>query len=80
MTDTWTAEDAAAILDPPMTVEQVRALIKSAAIQPAGQRRTGRRGRPAPTYDSEVLLRAHAALAPFLAAAERTRMSAGESR
>lgn len=75
----WTVEDAAALLDPPMSVEQVRALIKSAAIPPAGKRRTGRRGRPIPIYDSEILLRAHAALAPFLVAAEQAGMSAGES-
>jgi hypothetical protein len=70
VTDLWTAEDAAALLDPPMTVDQVRALIRAAAIQPAGHRRTGRRGRPAETYDPEVILRAHASLVPFLVAAE----------
>lgn len=70
MNTPWTVEDAAALLDPPMTADQVRALIKAAAIQPVGQRRTGRRGRPADTYDPAVLLRAHAALAPFLVAAE----------
>jgi 2-keto-3-deoxy-L-rhamnonate aldolase RhmA len=70
VTDLWTVEDAAALLDPPMTVEQVRALIRAAAIPPAGQRRTGRRGRPAEVYDAATLLRAHAALAPFLAEAE----------
>lgn len=70
MTDLWTVEDAADLLDPAMTAEQVRALVKAAGIQPAGHRRTGRRGRPAEAYDAEVILRAHAALAPFLVAAE----------
>lgn len=67
---TWTAEDAAALLDPPMSVEEVRALIRLAHIPAVGQRRTGRRGRPAPAYDPALLLRAHAALAPFLVRAE----------
>ncbi|MBA9002025.1 hypothetical protein [Thermomonospora cellulosilytica] len=67
---TWTAEDAARLLDPPMTVDQVRALIKAAGIRPVGQRRTGRRGRPAETYDPAVLIRAHAALAPLLVETE----------
>lgn len=70
MTDLWTVEDATALLDPAMSVEQVRALIRAAGIQPAGHRRTGRRGRPAETYDAEVILQAHAALVPFLVAAE----------
>jgi hypothetical protein len=73
VTETWTAEDAAALLDPPMTVEQVRAMIRAAAIPAVGQRRTGRRGRPADTYDPDLLLRAHAALVPFLIAAETLR-------
>ncbi|GAA2092381.1 hypothetical protein [Actinomadura alba] len=70
MTDLWTVEDAAHLLDPPMTVEQVRALITAAGIRPAGHRRTGRPGRPAPAYDPAVLLRAHAALVPLLVEAE----------
>lgn len=65
--DPWTVEDAARLLDPPMRVEQVRALIMLASIQPNGRRRTGRRGRPAETYDSAALLRAHAAVASLLA-------------
>lgn len=66
MTETWTAEDAAAILDPPMSVEQVRALIRACGLRPVGTRHTGRRGRPAELYDSAALLRAHAGIAPFL--------------
>jgi hypothetical protein len=78
VTDAWTVEDAAALLDPPMSVEQVRALIRAANIPPAGQRRTGRRGRPAETYDPVVILRAHAALVPFLVEGERSGASNGE--
>lgn len=67
--ETWTVEDAAAILDPPMTAEQVRALIVAAGIPPAGYRR-GRRGRPAKVYDAALLVRAHAAIAPLLVSSE----------
>lgn len=73
MTDAWTLDEAAALLDPAMTVEQLRHLVQAAGLQPVGTRRTGRRGRPAPTYDSAVLLRAHAALAPLLILAETPR-------
>jgi hypothetical protein len=72
MTDTWTLEEAAQLLDPPMSVEQLRHLVQAAGLQPAGARRTGRRGRPAPTYSSTALLRAHAAIAPLLVRAENT--------
>lgn len=65
MTDAWTLDEAAALLDPPMSVEQVRALIVAAGIPSAGYRR-GRRGRPAKTYDAAMLVRAHAAIAPLL--------------
>jgi len=71
MTDAWTLDEAAALLDPPMSVEQLRRLVQAVALQPVGTRRTGRRGRPAPTYDSAALLRAHAAIAPLLAERER---------
>lgn len=67
----WTVEDAAALLDPPMTAAEVQSLIIAARIQPVKARRTGRRGRPAAEYDAAVLARAHAAIAPFLVAAER---------
>ncbi len=62
----WTLEDAARLLDPPMTVEELRHLVHAARLQPVAARRTGRRGRPAPAYDSAQIMRAHAALAPFL--------------
>lgn len=72
MTDAWTLDEAAALLDPPMSVEQLRHLVQAVALQPVGTRRTGRRGRPAPTYDSAALLRAHAAIAPLLMLTERS--------
>lgn len=62
----WTVEDAATHLDPAMTAAEVQHLIYAARLQPSGQRRTGRRGRPAPEYDAAALMRAHAGVAPFL--------------
>lgn len=69
---TWTAEDAANLLDPPMTLEEVRALIRATRLTPVGTRHTGRRGRPADVYDSATILRAHTAIAPLLVEHERT--------
>lgn len=63
--DGWTLDDAAQLLDPPITPDELRALIVAARLQPTGIRRTGRRGRPAPTYDPADLMRAHAALVAF---------------
>lgn len=60
--DGWTLEEAAALLDPPITVDELRALTIAARTQPAGQRRTGRRGRPVTVYDPADLMRAHAAV------------------
>lgn len=63
----WTVEDAVALLHPPMTAAQVRALIIIAGLQPIGRRRSGARGgRPAAVYDVAELLRAHTAVAPLL--------------
>lgn len=66
MTDAWTLDEAARLLDPAMTVEQLRHLVQAAGLQAVGARRTGRPGRPAPTYAAADLLQAHAALAPLL--------------
>lgn len=60
--DGWTIEEAAALLDPPITTEELRALVTAARTHPRGQRRTGRRGRPHFTYDPADLMRAHAAI------------------
>lgn len=60
--DGWTLEEAAAILDPHITLDELRALTTAARIQPVGQRRTGRRGRPITVYDPAELMCAHAAL------------------
>lgn len=68
----WTVEDATALLDPPMTAEQVRALIVVAGLPPVGIRPAGRKGgRPAKTYRQADVLKAHAAVARLLAERER---------
>ncbi|MEV0616174.1 hypothetical protein AB0I81_22865 [Nonomuraea sp. NPDC050404] len=58
----WTLSDAAALLNPELTADQVRAMIELFAIEPNGKRLTGRRGKPLPTYDPDLIQRAHAIL------------------
>ncbi|MDX3110155.1 hypothetical protein [Nonomuraea angiospora] len=66
----WTVDDAVRELHPEMTVEQVRALVALAGLQPIGKRPPGPYGgRPAKVYDGEQLRRAHAVIAPLLIAA-----------
>lgn len=57
--DSWTIEDAATLLYPEMTATEVRGMVDLFGIAPCGSRRTGRRGRPAPTYDATRLQEAH---------------------
>src|SRR5437899_2877273 len=65
----FTLAEAATILDPPMTPEQLRAIVTALGWQPCGKRHTGRGGRPADTWDAGRLMRLHAAVTPFLDAA-----------
>jgi hypothetical protein len=62
----WTAEQAAAILGPPiLTPTQVRHLIRCASLQPAGKRRVsphGMAGRHARVYKAEELIRLYDAV------------------
>jgi len=62
---TLTLAEAAAILEPPVTERQLRAIITALAWQPSGHQHTGRSGRPAARYDATRLMLLHAALAPF---------------
>jgi len=68
-TVTLTLSEAAAMLDPPMTERQLRAIVAALHWQPSGQRRDGRPGRPAARYDAADLMRLHDALTPWLGAA-----------
>lgn len=65
--DTYTVAELAALLDPPMTIEQVRALITIARTPPVAKRRPGSQGgRPARTYRLADVLDAHQIIAPLL--------------
>lgn len=61
-----TLAEAATLLDPPMTEQQLRQIVTALRIPAAGKRDTGRAGRPAPTYDAAALMKLHCALVPFL--------------
>jgi hypothetical protein len=63
---TLTLAEAAMVLDPPMTEQQLRAIVTALGWQPDSHRHTGRAGRPMAAYDATRLLQLHAALAPFL--------------
>ncbi|MGP4092955.1 hypothetical protein [Nonomuraea sp. KM90] len=58
--DSWTVDDAAALLHPALTAAEVRAMVDLFEIPAVDVRRTGRRGRPLPTYDPSALQEAHA--------------------
>jgi hypothetical protein len=62
---TLTLAEAAAILNPPITERQLRAIITALAWPPDEWRHTGRAGHPAAAYDATRLMRLHAALLPF---------------
>lgn len=62
---TFTLAEAALLL-PPLTEPQLRQLVRALGWQPAGQKRTGRRGHPAPTYDAAALFRLHGAVLPLI--------------
>jgi len=55
-----TLDEAAGLLDPPVTRHQARALAAIAGIEPCGYRRTGRRGHPPLEFDTEAIQRAQA--------------------
>jgi hypothetical protein len=65
-TVTLTLAEAAQVLDPPMTEQQLRAIVTALGWQPDGHRHTGRAGRPMACYDATRLMQLHAAVAPFL--------------
>jgi hypothetical protein len=63
---TLTLAEAATILNPPMTEQQLRQIITALHWQPERWRRTGRIGHPYPEYNAADILRLHGALVPFL--------------
>jgi 2-keto-3-deoxy-L-rhamnonate aldolase RhmA len=64
---TLTLAEAAMVLSPPVSEQQLRAMVTALRWQPCGHRHTGRAGRPAPAYSAKRLLELHAAMVPFLA-------------
>jgi hypothetical protein len=61
--------EAAEFLDPKLTTQQWRFLVRIAAeagLRPVGRRHTGEAGRPFPTYPAAALIRLHGAIAPVL--------------
>jgi hypothetical protein len=61
-----TVDEAVLVLDPPITCDQLAALIAALGIRPVGRRHQPRKGRPRQTYDAAELMRLHAAVAPWL--------------
>ena len=60
----WTLDEAAQRLDPPVTAEQVRAMVHLAGLQPVGRRRMGF-GRFRMVYDAQQVREAHAQVSPL---------------
>ena len=62
----FTLAEAATVLDPPMTEQQLRAIVTALGWPQEGWRRRATRGHPFPTYDAQQILGLHGALVPFL--------------
>jgi hypothetical protein len=61
-----TLAEAAMVLDPPVTEQQLRQIVTALGWKPSGWRRRPTRGHPFPEYSAEQILKLHAALVPFL--------------
>lgn len=66
-----TLREFAEVLDPPVTIAKLRALICIADAEPCGYRRTGHRGHPAAVYPADLIMDLHAAVAPWLVKRDR---------
>jgi hypothetical protein len=73
-----TLSEAAAILDPPFSEQQLRQIIRALGWQPAAWRHPGTgRGHPVAAYDWAQISRLHTALLPWLETADRAPVTAG---
>ena len=62
----FTLREFAAMLNPPMSEQQLRYLVRALNWQPTGVRLTGTGGHPRQTFGADDLRRAYAAVAPLL--------------
>lgn len=62
----FTLAEAATVLEPAITEQQLRAIIRALGWPPSGKRYTGRAGNPMATYDAARIMELHAAITPFL--------------
>jgi len=63
----FTLEEAAAWLDPPVTVRQLTAMVGALpGLKPVGRRSRGGPGRPALLYSADDLIELHAAIVRWL--------------
>jgi hypothetical protein len=60
-----TLAEAAAWLDPPISLDRLTELVHAARLQPVGKR-PSRRGRPAHAYDAAELMDLHSRFRPYL--------------
>lgn len=73
----FTLSEAATILNPPMTEQQLRMIIRALGRKPDGHRHTGKGGHPFDTFDAAWLMKLHAALIPFMDAPASVRQGDG---
>lgn len=73
-----TLAEAATVLEPAISEQQLRAIIRALGWQPAGWRHPGTgRAHPVATYDAAEIIRLHGALTPFMRTREASGVCAG---
>lgn len=65
----FTLAEASQLLDPPMTEQQLRQIIRALRWKPDSWRHNGHRGHATAEYDAAALMKLHGALVPFLRSA-----------
>jgi hypothetical protein len=65
----FTLSEAASVLDPPLSEQQLRVIVRALGWAPTGWQHPGTgRSHPVACYDAARLLALHGALAPFIGA------------
>ena len=62
----FTIPEAVTMLNPAISEEQLREIIRALRWEPAGRKYTGHAGRPTLTYEWTQITRLHAAISPWL--------------